>query len=94
MRLEEKEWHNLKHNICEAKLAIRNIILLHNTRHKKDISQKLSFKQLKSYKIFDLVKDKDTYIRKELDELHLVDTFASNKLKKFTFDNNFTQTIP
>lgn len=42
--LKGKEWHNLKHNICDKKLAIESIILLHNTRRKKDMSCKLSFK--------------------------------------------------
>lgn len=48
MRLKKKEWHNLKHGIYEKKLAIESIILLHNTKRKKDKSRKLSFKWLKS----------------------------------------------
>lgn len=44
MRLEGKERHDLKYNIREEKLAIRSIVLLHDTRREKDMSRKLSFK--------------------------------------------------
>lgn len=44
MHLEGKEWYNLKYNICDKKLAIESIIILYDTRCKKDIFCKISFK--------------------------------------------------
>ena len=62
MRLEGKERHDKKHGICNEELAIGSIVLLHNTRREKDISQKLAFKWLGPYRIRDAVKEKGTYL--------------------------------
>ncbi len=83
MRLEGKERHDLKHGIRDEELAIGSIVLLHDTRHEKDMSRKLSFKWLGPYRICDAIKDKDTYILEELDGLRLAGTFAGDRLKKF-----------
>ena len=58
MRLKRKERHNLKHNICKKELLIRSIILLHDTRHQKNIFHKLFFKWLRLYQICNAIKDK------------------------------------
>ncbi len=50
MRLEEKERHDLKHSILQEKLAIGSTVLLYDTRREKDMSLKLSFKWLGSYR--------------------------------------------
>ena len=39
MRIEGKEQHDLKHGIREKELAVRSIVLLHDTRRKKDFSK-------------------------------------------------------
>ena len=62
MRLEEKEQHNLKYNICKKELIVRNIILLHDIRCIKDMSQKLAFKWLDLYQISNVIRDKNIYI--------------------------------
>ena len=83
IRLERKECYDDKHSICVEELKIGQVILLYNTRRKKDISRKLSFKWLGLYRIYNAVKDKNTYIFEELDESWLSGTFASDKLKRF-----------
>lgn len=83
MRLKAKERHDEKHGICDEELAIGSIILLHDTRRKKDISRKLSFKWLGLYRIWNAVKDKEMYMLEELDGSQLADTFAGDRLKKF-----------
>lgn len=60
LRLERKERYHLKHGICEKKLAIGSIVLLYNTRRKKDMSRKFAFKWLGPYQIFHAVRDKGT----------------------------------
>lgn len=85
LRLEKKEQQNLKHGICVEKLVIRGIVLLHNTRHKKDKSWKLSFKWLRLYQICNIIKNKSMYFFEEFDGSQKVDGFANNKLKKFYF---------
>ena len=83
MCLEGKEQHDLKHGIREKELAVGSIVLLHDTRRKKDMSRKLSFKWLGPYRIIDAVKDKGTYMLEELDESRLAGTFAGDRLKRF-----------
>ena len=59
------------------------IVLLHNTRYKKNILQKLTFKWLNPYKIYNAVERKKIYMLEELDKLHLVNIFAGDCPKKF-----------
>ena len=66
MRLEGKERHDEKHTIREE-LAICNIVLLHDTKREKDMSQKLAFKWLGPYRIYNTVEGKGTRMLKELD---------------------------
>lgn len=60
MRLEGKEWHDLKYGIRDKELEIGTIVILHDTRREEDMSRKLSFKWLGPYRICDAVKDKGT----------------------------------
>lgn len=82
MRLKKKERHNKKYDIREE-LAISSIMLLHNIKRKKDISQKLGFKWLGPYKIYNAVKKKVIYIFEELNRSYLAGTFTGDPLKKF-----------
>ena len=82
MQLEGKERYDKKHGIWKEQ-AIGSIILLHNTWRKRDILQKLAFKWLGSYGIYNVVEGKGTYMLEELDRSHLAGTFARNRLKKF-----------
>ena len=83
MRLEGKEWHDLKYGIRDEELAVGIIVLLHDTRREKDMSRTLSFRWLGPYRICDAVKDKGTYMLEELDGSRLAGTFAGDRLKKF-----------
>ncbi len=83
IHFEEKEQHDLKHDIREKELAAGSIFLLHDTRRKKDILRKLPFKWLGPYRISDAVRDKGTYMLKELDRSRLTGTFAGDRPKKF-----------
>ena len=49
IRLKGKERHDLKYGIREEELAIGSIVLLNDTRRKKDMSRKLFFKWLGPY---------------------------------------------
>lgn len=82
MRLEGKERHNEKHGIRE-KLAMDSIVLLHDTRREKDMSQKQAFKWLGLYRIYNAVEGKGTYMLEKLDGSRLAGTFAGDRLKKF-----------
>ena len=83
IRQERKEQHDEKHGIQQEELAMGSIVLLHDTRRKKDMSQKLAFKWLGPYRIYHTVEGKVTYMLEELDGLHLAGTFAGHRLKKF-----------
>ena len=83
MCLKRKEWHDLKHSICKEKLAIGSIVLLHDTRRKKDMSRKLSFKWLGLYQIYNAIKGKGIYILEEFDGSQLASIFIGDRLKKF-----------
>ena len=56
---------------------------LHDTRRKKDMSRKLSFRWLGPYRITDAVKEKGTYMLEELDGSRLAGTFAGDRKKRF-----------
>lgn len=60
-----------------------NVILLHDTWWAKDMSQKLAFKWLGPYRIYNTVEEKGTYMLEELDGSRLAGTFAGDRLKKF-----------
>ena len=83
IRLEGKKRHDKKHGIRHEKLALGDIILLHDTRREKDMSRKLAFKWLGPYRITNVVKDQGTYMLQELDGSQLSGTFAGDRLKKF-----------
>lgn len=83
MCLKGKKWHDLKLSICGKKLAVESVILLHNTRYKKDMSRKWFFKWLGPYRFFDAIKDKSTYLLKEFDGSRLAGIFAGDRLKRF-----------
>lgn len=82
MRIEGKERHDEKHGIWEE-LAIGSIVLLHNTRCEKNMSQKLAFKWLGPYRIYNAVEGKETYMLEKLDGSHLAGTLVGDRLKKF-----------
>lgn len=82
MKLEEKERHDKKYGIWYEELVLDNIILLYNTRRKKDMSCKLAFKWLGLYQIYNSI-DKDIYMLEKLDRSRLAGIFAGNRLKKF-----------
>lgn len=82
MQIKGKLRHNEKHGIWKE-LAIGSKVLLYNTWHKKDWSQKLDFKWLGLYRIYNAVEGKRTYMLEELDRLHLAGTFAGDRFKKF-----------
>lgn len=83
MRLEEKESLDEKHGVRIKELAMRQVVLLHDTRREKNMSRKLSFRLLGPYRICDAVKEKGTYMLEELDGSRLAGTFAGDRLKKF-----------
>ena len=83
MRLEGKERDNEKHGIRDEELAIGSIVLLHDTRRKKDMSQKLAFKWLGPYRIYNAVGEKGTYMLEEPNGSRLAGTFTGDRLKKF-----------
>lgn len=62
-----------------------SIVLLHNTRYKKDMLQKLTFKLLDPSRIYYTVKEKSMYLLKELNRSCLAGIFASDCFKKFYF---------
>ena len=82
IQLKEKERHNEKHGI-QKELAINSIMLLHNSQCKKNISQKLAFKWIRPYTIYNAVEGKKTYMLEELDRSHLAGIFTGDRFKKF-----------
>ena len=90
MRLEEKERHDLKNDICEEELAAGSIVLLQDTRRKEHMSQKLAFKWLGPYQISDTVRDKGMYMLEELNGPRLTGTFACDGLQKFHPASDFS----
>ena len=83
IRLEGRERHDEKHGFGATQLAAQDDVLLHDTKREKDVSRKLAFKWLGSYRITETVTDKGTYLLEELDGTPLAGTFAGDQMKKF-----------
>ena len=64
-------------------LNVRDLVLLHDTKLKYQYSHKLDYRWLGPYQLADLVRDKRTYLLKELDGARLQGTYTRNRLKFF-----------
>lgn len=83
MQFKRKYSHDYKHSIFVKRLMVRQVVLLHDIRHKKNLLQKVFLKWLGLYGICNLVKDKDIYILEKLNRLHLSGSFAGDKFQIF-----------
>ena len=60
-----------------------NLVLLYNNKFKMSYSVKLKFCWTESYHVWEVIKKKETYFLKKLDEILIKKHFHENWVKKF-----------
>ena len=83
VRTEDKNFFDENHRIRTKNLRKINMIMLHDIRLNNQHFKKLTFRWLKSFRIFQAFSQKDIYIIAKLDETELKNTVSENRLKKF-----------
>ena len=83
IRTEAKNLFNENHRIRTKNFRKTDMIMLHDIRLNNQHFEKLTFRWLKSFRIFQTFFQKDIYIIAKLDETELKSTMSENRLKKF-----------
>ncbi len=95
VRKEGKNNFDKNYVIRQTTIIVGDLILLHDTRRKGDISTilKLALRWLDLYRIQQTNQKKGTYLLKELDGTLLYNTFLGNRLKKFVIREYYVYEI-
>ena len=85
IRTKVKNFFDENHRIRTKDFRKIDMIMFHDIRLNNQHFEKLTFRWLKSFRIFQTFFQKDIYIIAKLDETELKDTMSENRLKKFYF---------
>ena len=83
IKTETKNFFDENHRIRTKNFRKIDMIMLHDIRLNNQHFEKLTFRWLKSFRIFQTFFQKDIYIIAKLNETELKNTVSKNKLKKF-----------
>jgi hypothetical protein len=85
MRKQKKEYFDSKHFATNKNINKNDLILLHDIQHENDwnINRKLKYKWRRSFRIKEIIQNKEIYLQQKLDEIDLIEIFVENKIKKF-----------
>ena len=83
VRTEAKNFFDENHRIRTKNFRKTDMIMLHDIRLNNQHFEKLTFRWLKFFRIFQTFFQKDIYIIAKLDETELKNTMSENRLKKF-----------
>ena len=82
IKTEVKNFFDENHRIRTKNFRKIDMIMLHDIRLNNQHFEKLTFRWLKSFRIFQAFSQKDIYIIAKLDETELKNTVSENRLKK------------
>ena len=85
IKTKVKKFFDENYRIRTKNFRKTDIIMLHNIRLNNQHFEKLTFRWLKFFRIFQIFFHKDIYIIAKLNETELKNTISENKLKKFYF---------
>ena len=85
IKTEAKNFFNENHRIRTKNFRKIDMIMLHDIRLNNQHFEKLTFRWLKFFRIFQTFSQKDIYIIAKLNEAELKNTMSENRLKKFYF---------
>jgi hypothetical protein len=85
MRKQNKKYFDSKHFTTNKNINKNDFILLHDTQHENDrsINRKLKYRWWKSFRIKEIIQNKEIYLLQKLDEIDLIEIFVENRIKKF-----------
>jgi hypothetical protein len=85
MRKQKKEYFDSKHFATDKNINKNDLVLLHDTQHENDrsINRKLKYKWRESFRIKEVIQNKEIYFLQKLDEIDLAEIFVENRIKKF-----------
>jgi hypothetical protein len=85
MRKQNKKYFDSKHFTTNKDINKNDLVLLHDIQHENDrsINRKLKYKWRKSFRVKEIIQDKEIYFLQKLDEIDLIEIFVENKIKKF-----------
>jgi hypothetical protein len=85
MRKQDKKYFDSKHFTTDKNINKNDLVLLHDTQHENDqsINRKLKYKWRKSFRIKEVIQNKEIYFLQKLDKTDLIEIFVENRIKKF-----------
>jgi hypothetical protein len=85
MRKQDKKYFDSKHFTTDKNINKNDLVLLHDTQHENDrsINRKLKYKWRRSFRVKEVIQNKEIYFLQKLDEIDLAEIFVENKIKKF-----------
>ena len=83
VKTEAKNFFDENHRIRTKDFRKTDMIMLHDIRLNNQHFEKLTFRWLKSFRIFQTFSQKNIYIIAKLNKAELRDTVSENRLKKF-----------
>jgi hypothetical protein len=85
MRKQDKKYFDSKHFTTNKDINKNDLVLLHDTQHENDrsINRKLKYKWRESFRVKEIIQNKEIYFLQKLDEIDLIEIFVENRIKKF-----------
>jgi hypothetical protein len=85
MRKQNKKYFDSKHFVTDKDINKNDLVLLHDTQHENDrsINRKLKYKWRESFRIKEVIQNKEIYLLQKLDEIDLIEIIVENRIKKF-----------
>jgi hypothetical protein len=83
MREASKDPFDTTHQLHSRPFCVGDIVLLHDSKRETSYTNKLAFRWLGPYRIYEAFSDKGTFLLEELDGSPLASTIAGNRIKRF-----------
>jgi hypothetical protein len=85
MRKQNKKYFDSKHFVTNKNINKNDLVFLHDIQHENDrsINRKLKYKWRKSFRIKEIIQNKEIHLLQKFDEIDLIEIFVENRIKKF-----------
>jgi hypothetical protein len=90
MRKQNKKYFDSKHFVINKNINKNNFVLFHDTQHENDrsINRKLKYRWRESFRLKEIIQNKEIYLLQKFNEIDLIEIFVENKIKKFHQSQN------
>ncbi len=85
MRKQKKEYFDSEHFATDKNINKNDLVLFHDIQHEnnRSINRKLKYKWRESFRVKEVIQNKEIYLLQKLDEIDLIEIFVENRIKKF-----------